>query len=154
MEKLNLVEILKDCPKGTKLYSPLFGEVTFNSIDGNPANSYQIWVLTISGGLQSFTTKGKYHHDYDDDNECMLFPSKENRDWSTFKLKKPKFDPKSLQPFDKVLVRNNHTEHWNCNIFSFVYNEKIIRTAHGSYVQVIPYNNETKHLVGTKNDCP
>ena len=88
------------------------------------------------------------------DNECMLFPSKENRDWSTFKLKKPKFDPKSLQPFDKVLVRNNHTEHWNCNIFSFVYNEKIIRTAHGSYVQVIPYNNETKHLVGTKNDCP
>ena len=32
-EKLNLVEILKDCPKGTKLYSPIFGEVELDKID-------------------------------------------------------------------------------------------------------------------------
>lgn len=31
-ENLNLAEILKDCNKGTKLYSPLFGEVEFNCI--------------------------------------------------------------------------------------------------------------------------
>lgn len=32
-ENINLVEILKDCPKGTKLYSPLFGEVTLLAVD-------------------------------------------------------------------------------------------------------------------------
>ena len=42
--------------------------------------------------------------------ECTLFPSKDQRDWSKFvrfwdKPKVDKFDPKTLQPFDKVLVR-------------------------------------------------
>ena len=32
-ENLNLVEILKDCPKGTKLWSPVWGRVTFETID-------------------------------------------------------------------------------------------------------------------------
>lgn len=33
MKKLNLVEILKDCPKGTKLYSTIYGEVEFHEWD-------------------------------------------------------------------------------------------------------------------------
>ena len=37
--------------------------------------------------------------------ECTLFPSKEQRDWSKFNVKKHRFDPKTFQPFDKVLAR-------------------------------------------------
>ena len=29
---MNIAEILKDAPKGTKLYSPLFGEVELKSV--------------------------------------------------------------------------------------------------------------------------
>ena len=34
-ENLNLVEILKDCPKGTKLYSPIVGEVELKCINND-----------------------------------------------------------------------------------------------------------------------
>ena len=30
-EKIDLTQILKDCPKGTKFYTPIWGEVTFNT---------------------------------------------------------------------------------------------------------------------------
>lgn len=37
--------------------------------------------------------------------ECVLFPSKENRNWSTYN---PKFNINTLEPFDKVLVRDTN----------------------------------------------
>lgn len=33
-EKIDIVEILKDKPANTKLYSPLFGEVDFSHVGG------------------------------------------------------------------------------------------------------------------------
>ena len=69
------------------------------------------------------------------------------------KLTEPKFDPKTLQPFDKVLVRNFPVSIWQCGIFShkhfdqyFVYND--------TYKFCIPYNNDTKHLIGTTDEAP
>ena len=69
------------------------------------------------------------------------------------KLAEPKFDPKTLQPFDKVLVRNFPVSIWQCGIFShqhfhqyFVYND--------TYKFCIPYNNDTKHLIGTTDEAP
>lgn len=79
--ELNLVEILENVPIGTKLYSPLLGEVTFEGITSN-----NIFPIKVYGGKQSinFTKYGQY---FDVENgECVLFPSKENRDWSTFKI--------------------------------------------------------------------
>lgn len=84
---LNIAEILKYAPKGTKLYSPLFGEVTFQGIDSDEV--YPINVMVTSGAFRCFSRDGRFYCDYND-SECLLFPSKENRDWSTFKVK-PEF---------------------------------------------------------------
>lgn len=63
-----------------------------------------------------------------------------------------KFDVNTLQPFDKVLVRDYLNERWNVDIFGFTLNNYIRCTTTWGYC--IPYNEETKHLVGTKEDCP
>ena len=155
-ENLNLVEILKDCPKCTKLYSTIFGEVEFIECD----NLYQIIVIKESK-YYSFTSKGvfifkgiKYNT-----GECTLFPSKDQRDWGKFKIKKPKFDPKTLQPFDKVLVRLTKDGVWNATFFSH-YDKEVnwgcypcVTTSCKSYSKCIPYNDDTKHLVGTTEEA-
>ena len=80
-EKLNLVEILKDCTKGTKLYSPIIGEVEFKSI---VYSEYPINVFyNVETRVLSFTKEGLFYSD-GVDGECMLFPSKDQRDWSKF----------------------------------------------------------------------
>ena len=86
-ENLNLVEILKDCPEGTKLYSPVFGEVEFESINDIIG---PIVVTTNTGNAECFTADGKMYTRYN--GECLLFPSKEQRDWSKFNVKKKKID--------------------------------------------------------------
>lgn len=81
MEKeLNLVEILKDCPQGTKLYSTIFGCVDFEYIENE-----EITVTNnISGDTETFNKNGSWYYGYT--NECMLFPAKDQRDWSKFKV--------------------------------------------------------------------
>ena len=154
-ENLNLVEILKDCPKCTKLYSTIFGEVEFIECD----NLYQIIVIKETK-YYCFTSEGvfifkgiKYNT-----GECTLFPSKDQRDWSKFKVKKPKFDPKTLQPFDKVLVRDNNdnSERWRCDLFSHISTKGCFRfiCVGNGYHYCIPYNEDTKHLVGTTEESP
>ena len=102
-ENLNLVEIFKDCPKGTKLYSTVFGEVKFMGIEENA--TYPIIVKVNDENFESFTADGKIRLRLD--GECTLFPSREERNWSNFKPKKPKFDPKTLNTFDKVFMNEN-----------------------------------------------
>ena len=91
--------------------------------------------------------------------ECTLFPSREQRDWSKFTApwyKKEKFDPKTLKPFDRVLVRNYKTTKWRCEHFSHFdggnYNPCIASGC--SYTFCVPYNDDTKHLVGTTEEAP
>ena len=68
-----------------------------------------------------------------------------------------KFNPKTLQPFDKVLVRDYSSCYWNCDFFSRIddstSNHKYI-TVSSAYIFCIPYNDETKHLVGTSEEAP
>ena len=78
--KINIAEILKDCPKGTKLYTPLFGEVTFDSIDID--EKYPIVVYKLDGMKTSFNKEG--HYTEYPSSECLLFPSSEMRDWTKF----------------------------------------------------------------------
>ena len=81
--KINIAEILRDMPKGTKLYSPLFGEVKFKEVVSD--NTFPIKVLSkVSlSPFGSFTENGFYYDDIED-TEVMLLPSCEMRDWSKF----------------------------------------------------------------------
>ena len=76
--------------------------------------------------------------------------------FATDKPKVEKFDPKTLHPFDKVLVRNHSTETWQPNFFGYINDEnpKTISCFGFYWDYCIPYNEETKHLVGTSDDCP
>ena len=152
-ENLNLIEILKDCPEGTKLYSPALGEVEFESINDIIG---PIIVTTNTGNAEYFTADGKMYTYYNG-GECVLFPSKDQRDWSKFNIKKPKFDPKTLQPFDKVLVRNESKYVWDCHLFSYIKPESEVYKYCSlccGYIYCIPYNDDTKHLVGTTEEAP
>lgn len=217
-ENLDLTKILKDCPKGTKFYSTIYGEVEFDKI--KKESEYPIVIITKHGNNSDIKSDGRYFGEYD--GECTLFPSKDQRDWSKFtapwykdeeklvkpKFKigdkivngfmkymgapgaegtiskiiddkyiftdgssmfisnqgswnlvfneKPKFDPKTLQPFDKVLVRNNHNDDWRCNLFSHIVKRKnySYRCVVNTFMYCIPYNEGTKHLVGTTDEAP
>ena len=235
---MDIAEILKNVPKGTKLYSPAFGDVILEEIRQD-----YIRVRT-NNIIREFYSDGRYYAN----GECMLFPSRENRDWNTFnycsfkngdviirndsmftaifshvgieelsymktvnyhcwvkndgtiKCRKDygigtypefrlatekekefffkalaeegfkwnsdtltlekledKFDITTLKPFDKVLVRDGDADNWYCNFYSHCRNN----VSHFNYAcvssafhQCIPYNDETKHLVGTNKDCP
>ena len=80
--KINIAEKLKNCPKGTKLYSSLFGKVELLSVDDDC--DFPITVRTDEKKEKAcFTKEGCYHSCYSDA-ECLLFPSREMRDWSRF----------------------------------------------------------------------
>ena len=72
------------------------------------------------------------------------------------KLVKDKFDPKTLKPFDKVLVRDSRNATWFCKSFSHIGLSKFYKyaTNSGLYGYCIPYNDDTKHLVGTLEEAP
>ena len=245
-KNLNLVEVLKDCPKGTKLYSIIHGEVAFEGIEDDfiEVSFYDKDDDVVMSS--SFLSDGTYCPT----GECVLFPAKNQRDWSKFKVEpemvdgefyyclsnltgysfifiykkhmsyktkhyasfnitssilfkdddivtnngniaelrkatdeekqlllnaikrdgynwdadkkelvkiEPKFDINTLQPFDKVLGRDNNAFDWRCDFFSHigVNRYKFICAGVGnSYVQCIPYNADTMHLVGTKEMPP
>ena len=156
-ENIDLTKILKDCPKGTKLYSTIFGEVEFEHIETDFRHQYVIIELKDLL-LERITFDGKLYNCYD--GECTLFPSKEQRDWSKFTApwhKKERFDPKTLKPFDKVLVRDVCYQNWSCGFFShIVVFDDVCKYNVGEilYSMCIPYNEETKHLAGTKEEAP
>lgn len=158
-KELNLCEILKDCPTGTKFWSPVWGDVTFVQI--NDVGVFPIVLSAKSFSNISLRSNGKM---YDiKEAECLLYPSKYQRDWSKFERfwdepKKERFDSNTLQPFDKALVRDFLSDNWMADFFEkfeesndAYYNVTCI-TSH--WIQCIPYNEETKHLLGTREDCP
>ena len=158
MKILIFKKILDGCPKGTKLYSTIYGEITFSKIDSS--GYYPIRLNYYREGETfpttiSFTKDGKSIYGY---GECTLFPSKDQRDWSKFerfwdKPKVEKFDPKTLQPFDKVLLRIDERGIWQPDFFGYKDGNCITCVTYGN-VKCIPYNEETKHLVGKRDDCP
>ena len=158
-ENLDLTKILEGCPEGTKFYSTTLGEVSFAGIC--LSCNYPIRVKDYNkhsavATSESFTIDGRL---YPNRGECILFPSEEQRDWSKFerfwdKPKKERFDPKTLQPFDKVLVRDGLFTHWKIDFFGYINSRKKFVGCSTYWNMGIPYNEETKHLVGTREDCP
>lgn len=76
---IDIYEILKDMPKGTKLYTPLVGMVEFTSVATNKEAGEAIWTENRNGEF-SFDKNGRWL----DGGEVLLFPSKEMRDWNKF----------------------------------------------------------------------
>lgn len=158
-ENLNLVEILKNVPEGTKLWSPIYGECTFLKVDESVMADYSDGVdhpkypiiCEADGAKSSFTKEGKLFDD-NNDTECILFPSKENRDWSTFNVPK---QHKHFEPYQKVLVNiysepSPNNKIWFPDIYLF-YEEKVNchRVAINKYIRndsnIIPFEgNEDK----------
>ena len=65
--------------------------------------------------------------------------------------------PKEKKPFDKVLVRDTDCQNWTCGFFSHI---NVFNNIHKYnvgellYKYCIPYNDDTKHLIGTTNKEP
>lgn len=77
---INITDILRDCPKGMKLYSPIFGAVSFDYIDDT--EKFSIIVKWGDNRAAAFLADGR-RVDLED-TECCLFPSREMRDWRKF----------------------------------------------------------------------
>ena len=156
-KNIDLTKILKNCPEGTVLWSDNYGEVQFKCIvkNYNYHINYPILVKRADGHNLYYTKEG--WHDIYFPSNCLLWPSKDCRDWSKFTApwyKKDKFDPKTLKPFDKVLARCSDFK-WVCDMFSNYDKSKCVMPyvcVGGLYEVCIPYNDDTKHLVGTTDD--
>lgn len=81
---MNIVEILKYCPEGTRLYSLLHGEVFLGKVFSSELD-YPIEVFTTTQVSEYFTKDGLFNKCFSN-GECILFPSKEQRDWNKFRL--------------------------------------------------------------------
>lgn len=177
-ENIDLTKILKDCPKGWEFYSSVYGEVRFIEIKptkpvscksredewfGQEVLEHKYPVKFMAGICEYSVSKaGKLK---DGVGECTFFPSREQRDWSKFTapwLKKERFDPKTLNAFDKILSRNVCDEKWTCDFVSHLSEGKNLDGDVRIYVigvgktrrYSIPYNEETKHLVGITDEAP
>ena len=129
-ENLNLVEILKDCPKGTKLYSTTLGEVEFDHIEN--FSTYRIIIRSKHYGTERLTANGKM---YSHCGECILFPSKEQRDWSKFtapwcNLEKQRDKDKLIQELGEYKVKYTQEVSEKCiNSMSNKDDERLRKTA-------------------------
>ena len=175
-ENIDLTKILKDCPKGWKFYSSVYGEVEFKTIEFEqlkPIYSPNTLICPsslfaedphpikfVAQDVKHSVSKAGEH--IKGKGECTFFPSKDQRDWSKFSApwyKKEKFDPKTLKPFDKVLSKYDGGC-WSANLFSHIEEDNECYSnfsfaCNGALVRFcIPYNDETKHLVGTTEEAP
>lgn len=102
---MNIAEILKCCPKGTKLYSPIYGDVTLDEVCHNS----MIKVIIKNNTSRGFCKDGSYS-EY---GECILFPSKDQRDWKKFKL--PVKDGDIMMTIDKrAFITNGKIDNDGC----------------------------------------
>lgn len=159
-ENIDLTKVLDGCPKGTEFYSDTFGILYFNNI--RLYEEFPILFSNYRGAFIVFDAKGKYYSCQDSRCKLSVFPSDSQRDWSKFerfwdKPKIERFNPKTLKPFDKVLVRNGSADIWQCEMFSHfcLSNPSFPFFCCGNpYHYCIPYNSETEHLLGTCEETP
>lgn len=121
-KELDLVKILEKVPKGTKLYSTINGEVAFTDI--RDSSKYPIAVTDTFKDTYIFTKEGKYITNL---GECVLFPSKECRDWNEFKVDLPKGTP--------VMVSDDKSD-WKLR---FYYRDKRTYNAGYKYGDTTPW---------------
>lgn len=79
---INIADILRDCPEGMKLYSPIFGNLELQYIQDEDTDFPVVAKYRDGYGNAAFSPYGRFI-DYDEA-ECLLFPSRDMRDWSKF----------------------------------------------------------------------
>lgn len=128
MEKINIAEILRDCPSGMELYSPLCGKcvfdrLSFGTIICKKQNTQEI----------TFTSEGYYMLPVFDNCECVIFPSKDQRDWSKFQ-----------RPFKDGDVLSN-------GICICIYNGNESENYYGLYIGVGHIDYPNYFIINTQN---
>lgn len=111
---------------------------------------------------KTFRECGKCGKEARSDNKPIIFV--EVKEESEEKLRKTEeikseklgiFNPKTLKPFDKVIARIDEQGIWCCELFSFIENNtNLVKCCGAYYKYCIPYNDETKYLIGTTNEVP
>lgn len=156
--KINIVNILRNAPVGTRLYCTMLGWINFKCIDTK--SEYPIICMYNNGSSFIYFTKYGYYYN-SDDAECVLFPSDTLRTWDithygtygTFIASK--FDKTTLKPFDKVLVRDSVSSVWQISFFSSIDDRNVYRCINACpWTHCIPYNDRTKYLLNTSNEEP
>lgn len=174
-ENIDLTKILKDCPIGWKFYSSVYGDVEFLGVShccpvplhGQDDELYLIEdLMRKKYPIRIKSRFGEYDVSHEGKlrvgaGECTFFPSRDQRDWSKFTApwyKKERFDPKTLNVFDKVLARVSDNDNclWFADFVSTPASNNMLTTVIGEFGcdMVIPYNDDTKHLVGTTDEAP
>lgn len=95
-QKLNLCEILKYCPAGEPLWSPMLGDVKLYDIN---QEAKMVDVELESGDTWDINADGTITFGNVTSQEIMLYPSKEQRDWTKVKYEKKKELPKTWEKF-------------------------------------------------------
>ena len=147
---MDLTEILKNVPVGTQLYSPIFGEVEFKGIRDDEVSKYCInCTSSINGKDVYFAKDGTIDVNYP--GECMLFPSKTNRDWESFAKSLEPECP--FKPYDHVLVRDRDKTQWIHEVFGMYVKDATYPyiCLCANYRQCIPFEGN-EHLLGTTNN--
>ena len=114
---INLAKILKYYPKGTKLYSPIYGEVVLDSVQ---SKSIYTLAKTNNGAtlVVEFTCLGRLHYEFSN-SECVLFPSKDQRDWDKFRIPTKKGDVIMFNGQVPCLVTGDYSQNkkkWVCGL--------------------------------------
>ena len=145
---INIAGKLKKAPKGIKLFSPIWGECKFFEV--NAVNNIGI---EHNGELHYLSKFGQYNND----GECVLFPSSKCRSWKNFIKYQQPFEinsPYDFKPFDKVVGRDSNSEKWRASFYSH-YEDKSdypFQCLDSGYKYCLPYNEETANLIGTTYD--
>lgn len=147
---MNIAKILKNAPKGTELYSTIFGPVYLVEVDD--LDEYPIHTVlnlqNLNGAVHIFTSDGRYVRK--GDGECVLFPSKENRDWANCKIK----TTVHFNPGDKVVVKDEIHGVWTLDIFCFFDERRYANEAYpyacigGYYNTCYEFNEQTAKMIG------
>lgn len=139
---MNIAEILKRMPSGTKIYSSLHGaEVELVEVTDDKRQLIIIKEHSTSLSRYTFFPDGSYLKD----GECMLFPSKDEREWKNITL--------CLKPFDRVLAKEHKDDFWEIEFFNYYTGdkEKPYMCLMGTYEYCIPYKGNEKYLGKTEN---
>lgn len=138
---INLVNILKHCPKGTKLYSPIYGEVTLYSV-----NNRRIDVIATNCSDETthieFSRLGKLILGYLN-SECVLFPSKDQRDWDKFRIPAKKGDIMMFDDKSAVFMIDAMTDNY-VTIIAYVDKYSTFRTGGHMLLNYIPASEDMK----------
>lgn len=115
-------------------------------------------VITSKNGISMYKITNvtpEYYSTKVPDHACVgLLPVRDQDNWI---LVPNKFDPKTLQPFDRIIVRDFDNQKWVACLFSHIENgayHKFKTVAGLGWHQCIPFNNDTKHLVGKMDKAP